>query len=148
MYGTPKAVARVVAIGGKFHGTTLNGSPQGLLPIIINTPKLAAFLASTAGSQQVEGSEFMQHLNALPDTTAGTLYISIYSPADVTVTPNSASQLTVVSGAEVVNLELGEICGAEPAHPQLPKPEEAIAEIVWGLTRAGGEQSGAERCPI
>jgi len=73
MYGTPEAVARVVTIGGNFHGTTLNGSLQGLLPIIVNTPKLAAFLASTAAIQQVEGSEFMQCLNALPDTTAGTL---------------------------------------------------------------------------
>lgn len=90
----------------------------------------------------------MQWLNALPDTTAGTLYTSFYLPVDVTVTPNSASQLTAVSGAEVVNLELGEICRAEPAYPQLPKSEKAIAEIVWGLTRAEGEQPGAGSCVV
>ena len=129
-------------------GTTLNGSLQGLLPMFINTSKLAAFLTFTAESQQVEGSEFMQYLNALPDTTAGTLYISICSPADVTVTPNNASQLNVVSGADVVNLELGEICGVEPAHPQLPNSEEAIAEIVWGLMRVGGERPGAGSCTV
>ena len=66
----------------------------------------------------------------------------------MTVTPNSASQLNVVSGADVANLGLGEICGAEPAHPQLSKSEEAIAEIVWGPTRAGGEQPGAESCTV
>lgn len=51
MYGTPEAVARVVTIDGNFHGTTLNGSLQGLLPIIINTLTLAASLAFTAGIQ-------------------------------------------------------------------------------------------------
>lgn len=148
VYGAPDAVAHVVTIGGNFHGTTLNGFLQGPLPIIINTPKLAAFLASTTAIQQVEGSEFMQRLNALPDTSAGTLYNSIYSPTDVTVTPNSASQLTAVWGADVVNLDLGEVCGAEPVHPQLPKSKEAIADIVWGLTRAEGEQSRAGRCVV
>ena len=90
----------------------------------------------------------MQRINALPDTVAGTMYTSIYSPADATVTPNSASELTAVPGADVVNLDLGEVCGVQPQHPQLPKTKEAIAEIVWGLTHGESEQPGAGSCAV
>lgn len=121
----------MATIGGNLHGTTLNGSLGRLRPIITKAPGPAAFLVSTAGIQQVQGSEFMQRLNALPDTVSGTMYTPIYSPANVTVTPNSASELTAVPGADVVNLDLGEVCGVQPQHPQLPKTKEAIAEIVW-----------------
>jgi len=87
----------------------------------------------------------MQRLNALPDTVAGTMYTSIYSPADATMTPNSASELTAVPGTDVVNLDLGEVCGVQP---QLPKTKEAIAEIVWGLTHGESEQPGAGSCAV
>ena len=116
MYGGAEHVARAVALGGNFHGTTLGGQGEGLSKFIAFAPRLAAFLASTAGIQQVVGSEFMQRLNALPDTAPGVLYTSIYSPADKTVTPNSSSQLAAVDGADVVNLNLGEVCGVAPRH--------------------------------
>lgn len=92
----------------------------------------------------------MQRLNALPDTVAGTMYTSIYSPADATVTPNSASELTAVPGADVVNLDLGDsfLGLRQPQHTQLPKTKEAIAEIVWGLTHGESEQPGAGSCAV
>lgn len=64
------------------------------------------------------------------------------------MTPNSASELTAVPGADVVNLDLGEVCGVQPQHPQLPKTKEAIAEIVWGLNHGEGEQPGAGSCAV
>ena len=109
-------------------------------------PNLARFLASTAAIQQVIGSPFIEKLNALPDTTAGVKYTSIYSPADKTVTPNSSSQLETGADADVVNVDLGETCGTTPEHAQLLRDESARALILWGLQRADGEPPDAAAC--
>ena len=146
MYGGAEHVARAVALGGNFHGTTLNGQGEGLSKIIAFAPHLAAFLASTAGIQQVVGSEFMQRLNALPDTAPGVLYTSIYSPADTTVTPNSSSQLAAVDGADVVNLDLGEVCGVSPRHDKLPTNRTVLSQVMFGLKRAPGEGPDPSTC--
>lgn len=146
MYGGAEHVARAVALGGNFHGTTLNGQGEGLSKFIAFAPRFAAFLASTAGIQQVVGSEFMQRLNALPDTAPGVLYTSIYSPADKTVTPNSSSQLVAVDGADVVNLNLGEVCGVAPRHDKLPTDRTALSQVIFGLKRAPGEGPQPSTC--
>ena len=146
MYGGAEHVARAVALGGNFHGTTLNGQGEGLSKIIAFAPHLAAFLASTAGIQQVVGSEFMQRLNALPDTAPGVLYTSIYSPGDTTVTPNSSSQLALSDGADVVNLDLGEVCGVSPRHDKLPTDWTVLSQVIFGLKRAPGEGPDPATC--
>lgn len=146
VYGEPGTVARVVAVGGNYHGTTLGGAADALKPLILGAPKLAAFLASTAAIQQVYFSDFYARLNELPDTVAGVQYTSIYSPADATVTPNNISHLEAVEGADVVNLDLGEVCGAEPRHDQLTRDPMAISQIVWGLTREVGAQPDSASC--
>lgn len=146
MYGGAEHVARAVALGGNFHGTTLGGQGEGLANFIAFAPRLAAFLASTAGIQQVVGSEFMQRLNALPDTAPGVLYTSIYSPADTTVTPNSSSQLVAVDGADVVNLDLGEVCGVAPLHDKLLTDRTALSQVIFGLKRAPGEGPRPSTC--
>ena len=146
MYGGAEHVARAVALGGNFHGTTLGGQGEVLAKFIAFAPRLAAFLASTAGIQQVVGSEFMQRLNALPDTAPGVLYTSIYSPADTTVTPNSSSQLAAVDGADVVNLNLGEVCGVAPRHDKLPTDRTALSQVIFGLKRAPGEGPQPSTC--
>lgn len=138
MYDGADNVSHAVAQGGNFHGTTLSGQSEVLAKFIAFAPRLAAFLASTAGTQQVVGSEFMQRLNALPDTAPGVLYTSIYSPADMTVTPNSSSQLAAVDGADVVNLALGEVCGVAPRHDKLPTDWAALSQVIFGLKRAPG----------
>ncbi|MDU0479597.1 alpha/beta fold hydrolase [Staphylococcus chromogenes] len=148
MYGEPGTVARVVAIGGNYHGTTLNGVATTLDPLITGAPGLASFLASTAGIQQVVSSPFMAKLNALPDTVSGVQYTSIYSPADQTVTPNSSSVLSAVPGADVANVDLGAVCGVAPRHDKLPHDADVIALILWGLTRGEGEQADASACAL
>lgn len=146
MYGVPGTVARVVAIGGNYHGTTLNGMADGLRPLVQAAPGFAAFIVSTASVQQLVGSPFITHLNTLPDTSAGVQYTSIYSPADTTVTPNSSSQLAAVPGADVDNVNIGQVCGVSPRHDRLPHDRNAIALIRWGLTRGTGEQPTAAAC--
>lgn len=148
MYGDPGTVARVVAIAGNYHGTTLNGNASWLDHLVTAAPDVAKFLASTAGVQQLVGSPFITQLNSLPDTTAGVTYTSIYTPGDTTVTPNSSSQLTAVPGADVVNLDLGKLCGATPRHDQIPHNSAAIAQVVWGLTRGAGEQPTEAHCSL
>ena len=88
----------------------------------------------------------MQRLNALPDTAPGVLYTSIYSPADKTVTPNSSSQLAAVDGADVVNLNLGEVCGVAPRHDKLPTDRTALSQVIFGLKRAPGEGLQPSTC--
>ena len=139
-------VSHAVALGGNFHGTTLNGQGEALSKIIAFAPRLAAFLASTAGIQQVVGSEFMKRLNALPDTAPGVLYTSIYSPGDTTVTPNSSSQLALGDGADVVNLDLGEVCGVAPRHDKLPTNQTVLSQVIFGLKRAPGERPDPSTC--
>ncbi len=139
-------VSHAVALGGNFHGTTLNGQGETLSKFIAFAPHLAAFLASTAGIQQVVGSEFMKRLNALPDTAPGVLYTSIYSPGDTTVTPNSSSQLVLGDGADVVNLDLGEVCGVAPRHDKLPTNWTVLSQVIFGLTRAPGEGPNPSTC--
>lgn len=139
-------VSHAVALGGNFHGTTLNGQGETLSKFIAFAPHLAAFLASTAGIQQVVGSEFMKRLNALPDTAPGVLYTSIYSPGDTTVTPNSSSQLALGDGADVVNLDLGEVCGVAPRHDKLPTNWTVLSQVIFGLKRAPGERPDSSTC--
>ncbi|OFP85652.1 MULTISPECIES: triacylglycerol lipase [Corynebacterium] len=146
MYGSAEHVSHAVAIGGNLHGTTLNGMGEVLAKMIAAMPHFARFLASSAGIQQVVGSEFMENLNALPDTAPGPLYTSIYSPADVTVTPNSSSMLTSVDGADVVNIDLGELCGAEPLHPDLPRDPMTMSQVLFGLTREAGQGAESGTC--
>lgn len=146
VYGSAEHVARVVAIGGNFHGTTLNGAGEVLAKLIKAMPNLARFLASSAGIQQLVGTEFIENLNALPDTAPGPLYTSIYSPADVTVTPNSSSVLAPVDGADVVNINIGELCGAEPLHPNLPRDPMTMSQVLFGLTRQAGQGADSGTC--
>ena len=139
-------VSHAVALGGNFHGTTLGGQGEALSKIIAFAPHLAAFLASTAGIQQVVGSEFIKRLNALPDTAPGVLYTSIYSPGDTTVTPNSSSQLALGDGADVVNLDLSEVCGVAPRHDKLPTDPMVLSQVIFGLKRAPGEGPDPATC--
>lgn len=135
LYGSPEEVSRVVAIGGNYHGTTLSGMGPALSEIAKVMPKLAAFLGTTAGIQQLQGSDFIEKMNNLPDTAPGVKYTSIYSPADTTVTPNETSKLTAVPGADVENVSLGDVCEAPVAHPDLPHDSCALDQVMWGLTR-------------
>lgn len=146
MYGSPDHVARAVALGGNFHGTTLDGMGETLAKLIAAMPNFARFLASTAGIQQVVGSEFIESLNALPDTAPGTLYTSIYSPADVTVTPNTTSMLDAVDGADVVSIDVAEVCGVEPLHPDLPRDAMVMGQVLFGLTREAGQGADSGTC--
>ena len=88
----------------------------------------------------------MKRLNALPDTAPGVLYTSIYSPGDTTVTPNSSSQLALVDGADVVNLDLGEVCGVAPRHDKLPTNQTVLSQVIFGLKRAPGEGPRPSTC--
>ena len=92
---------------------------------------MTTFLGTTAGIEQLQGSEFMENLNQLPDTAPGITYTSIYSPVDNTVTPNETSQLTAVPGADVANVE-----SVPVEHGKLPHDPRVHEQIVWGLTRS------------
>ena len=68
------------------------------------------------------------------------------SPADVTVTPNSSSMLAAVDGADVVNIDLGELCGAQPQHPDLPRDPMVMSQVLFGLTREAGQEADSSTC--
>lgn len=130
LYGSPEEVNRVVTVGANFHGTTWGGRGAAAHTAASVAPDIAKFVGTTAGIEQLQGSEFMENLNRLPDTAPGITYTSIYSPADHTVTPSATSQLNAVPGADVVNVE-----SAPVDHAQLPHDARVEEQILWGLTR-------------
>lgn len=134
-------VGRVVGVAATYHGTTLNGLADSLRPIIGSVPKLAEALASKAGVQQLVGSDIVQRLNALPDTDRRVQYTNLYSSGDTTATPNETSKLTSVDGADVANVEVGATCKLPipPSHAGLPRNNQTIGLIYWGLTRTSGD---------
>lgn len=67
-------------MGGNFHGTDYNGMGESLRNFINATPALAEFILGKSSTQQIIGSELLNRVNALPDTTAGITYTSLYSP--------------------------------------------------------------------
>lgn len=138
-------VHRVVTMGAPFHGTDYHGMGKGLRKWINDTPKLAEWVLSKASTQQIIGSEFLDKLNALPDTHAGITYTSLYSPADTTVTPNTTSQLKQVPGAHVANVNTAEVCpeNGSVVHPQMPMNDTFIALTRWGLERPESETAPA-----
>lgn len=134
-------VGRVVGVAATYHGTTLNGLADSLRPIIGSVPKLAEALASKAGVQQLVGSDIVQRLNALPDTDRRVQYTNLYSSGDTTATPNETSKLKSVDGADVANVEVGATCHLPipPSHAGLPRNNQTIGLIYWGLTRKSGD---------
>lgn len=129
--GAPK-VRRVVAMGANFHGTDLESKAPRVLKRFEQFPRLTELLLSPSVPQQLADSPWMrEHADPLPDTDPSVVYTALYSTHDTLVTPNSASQLVPVDGADVENKE---IPGA-PIH-QLMMRDEEIAELtLWGLER-------------
>ena len=120
----------MVTIGANFHGTTWGDRATPLSTAAKIAPDVTNFVGTSAGIQQLQGSDFMENLNQLPDTAPGITYTSIYSPADNTVTPNETSQLTAVRGADVANVE-----SVPVEHGKLPHDPRVHELIAWGLTR-------------
>ena len=135
--GGAENVRRVVAIGANFHGTDLGGWAERVVPFIRRRPGIAEAVASTSALQQLVNSPFFDTIRDIPDTDPRVVYTSIYTPADRVVTPNSASYLESVDGADVVNVNLEEAYpGFAPViHSLLPR-DPNVAELTrWGLER-------------
>ena len=70
------------------------------------------------------------------------VYTSLYSPADVLVTPNETSMLASVGGADVVNINVAEAYGGyAPRHALMERDPLFIELTLWGLTRERGEHT-------
>ena len=139
--GAPK-VRRVVAMGANFHGTDVRGRATRFAPLISRYPRAASTLASPGVIQQLADSPWVRtHLN-VPDTYPEIVYTSLYSPADVLVTPNETSMLASVSGADVVNINVAEAYGGyAPRHALMERDPLFIELTLWGLTRERGEHT-------
>lgn len=139
--GAPK-VRRVVAMGANFHGTDVRGRATRFAPLISRYPRAASALASPGVIQQLADSPWVRtHLN-VPDTYPEIVYTSLYSPADVLVTPNETSMLASVSGADVVNINVAEAYGGyAPRHALMERDPLFIELTLWGLTRERGEHT-------
>lgn len=139
--GAPK-VRRVVAMGANFHGTDVRGRATRFAPLISRYPRAASTLASPGVIQQLADSPWVRtHLN-VPDTYPDIVYTSLYSPADVLVTPNETSMLASVSGADVVNINVAEAYGGyAPRHALMERDPLFIELTLWGLTRERGEHT-------
>lgn len=140
--GGASKVRRVVAMGANFHGTDVRGRAARFAPLISRYPRAASTLASPGVIQQLADSPWVRtHLN-VPDTYPEIVYTSLYSPADVLVTPNETSMLASVSGADVVNINVAEAYGGyAPRHALMERDPLFIELTLWGLTRERGEHT-------
>ena len=138
--GGAEKVRRVVAMGGNFHGTDFHGRVRWMSPLLARVPLLGQLFLTRGAAQQLIGSPWSTERAGIPDTDPRVVYTSLYSPADTVVTPNSASHLESVGGADVVNVDVAKLDdGYAPLHPLMPR-DPLMAELtVWGLTREPGE---------
>lgn len=137
--GGAAKVRRVVAMGGNFHGTDFRGWAGRLGKVAARIPRLTALLAAGA-TQQLVGSAWLQRFADVPDTDPGVVYTSIYSRRDYVVTPNSASYLEAVDGADVANIDSSRWYeGYAPLHSLMPRNPLYAELTVWGLTRKVGD---------
>lgn len=101
------------------HGMTWGGRGTPLNAAAKIAPDVASsFFGTSAGIEQ------------LPDTSPGITCMPLYSPTDSTVTPNHASQLTTVPGADVANVESSAV-----EHSQVLQNAEVHQQILWDLRR-------------
>ena len=139
--GGAAKVRRVVAMGGNFHGTDFRGRADWLGEVAARLPFLTSIVAPGA-AQQLAGSPWTRERLTFPDTDPKVVYTSLYSPADTVVTPNAASMLTPVDGADVANIDSAEwYDGYAPLHPLMPRDPLYAELTVWGLTRAVGDHT-------
>ncbi|WP_254868193.1 triacylglycerol lipase [Corynebacterium sp. Marseille-P4321] len=139
--GGAAKVRRVVAMGANFHGTDFSGRADWLGEVAGRVPRLASVIAPGA-VQQLAGSSWVLERAGVPDTDPRVVYTSLYSPADTVVTPNSASELEPVDGADVANIDSAKwYDGYAPLHPLMPRDPLYARLTVWGLTRAVGEHT-------
>lgn len=140
--GGAAKVRRLVAMGANFHGTDLRGRVERYKPIIDGYPRFASAVATPGAVQQLSGSPWSLAHASVPDTDPRVVYTSLYSPADTVVTPNSASILVPVDGADVVNIDVSKAYGGyAPLHALMPR-DPVLAELTrWGLERAVGEHT-------
>ncbi|MHA2789977.1 esterase/lipase family protein [Corynebacterium sp. S7] len=132
---------RVVTLGATFHGSTLGGLAERLSPLVRKIPTLSRWLASEGGVQQLVGSEFVDKLDALPDTHPGIVYTSIYTTTDQAATPSSTSHLSTTTGADVANVDIARRFTLERpvTHGGLITRIVSVKLMYWGLTRPRGE---------
>ncbi|WP_018295964.1 esterase/lipase family protein [Corynebacterium lubricantis] len=132
---------RVVTLGATFHGSTLGGLAQRLAPLVRRVPRLARWLASEGGVQQLVGSEFVDKLDALPNTHPDLIYTSIYTTLDRAATPSSTSHLATTTPADVANVDIARRFDLDRpvTHGGLITRIVSVKLIYWGLTRPRGE---------
>lgn len=140
--GGAEKVRRVVAMGGNFHGTDLRGRADWLGEVAGRWPRLTSVVAPGA-VQQLAGSQWLRdELANVPDTDPRVVYTSIYSPADTVVTPNAASVLESVGGADVANIDSAKwYDGYAPLHPLMPRDPVYAELTAWGLMRDVGDHT-------
>lgn len=107
----------------------------------------SAFAAGEAAVQQLVGSDFIDALAELPDTTPGVIYTALYTPSDAVATPPETSMLESVGGADVANVDVEAVCGGPVSHTDLVHDPEIAGLIHWGLSRAEGDHvAGPGHC--
>lgn len=137
-------VRRVVAMGGNFHGTDFRGWAGDLGKVASRLPRLTSLVALGA-AQQLVGSTWLRDFAKVPDTDPRVVYTSLYSPADTVVTPNTASELESVGGADVANVDSARFYGGyAPLHMLMPRDPLYAELTLWGLTRDVGEHTPPE----
>jgi triacylglycerol esterase/lipase EstA (alpha/beta hydrolase family) len=133
--GGAAKVHTLVGLAPSSHGTTLDGlvtlaqntGTQGLVNSLVSA-------ACTACAQQETGSDFMNTLGSLPDTTPGVNYTVIETEYDAVVTPYQSSFL---SGSGVDDIDLQQQCPVDfTGHVGIAFDPNALGDVLNALDPA------------
>ncbi|GAA1745412.1 lipase [Aeromicrobium alkaliterrae] len=102
--GGDQKVGTVIGFGSVYSGTTLLG--LGTLASAIGFQPVLNAGGCTACSQLLQGSPFLNDLNAGGVAVPGPRYVSIVSRFDSVVTPFTNGRLTGAPGANITNITL------------------------------------------
>jgi len=130
--GGASRVARMVALAPSNYGTTLDGIAT--LISSLGGLGVATWLISpwcTACVQQLQGSSFLNSLNAGGGTVPSVRYVNIETRYDEVVTPYTNAFL---SGPNVQNIVLQNQCAADYSdHLSIPYDTNALQDVVNAL---------------
>lgn len=114
-HGSAAHVDDAIYLAGTHRGTTMDGLDQLNLHTSSEAVVIGDAVLGPAAMQQLRGSEFVAHLETLPDTQPGVDYTVLVSSDDTTASTAPGAFLVAGEGATVTNALVQDVCPAAPS---------------------------------
>ncbi|MBP2332739.1 esterase/lipase family protein [Corynebacterium freneyi] len=114
-HGAAEFVDDAIYLAGTHRGTAMSGVDQLNLHSSPEAVAIGDALLGPAAMQQLNGSDFVMHLETLPDTQPGVDYTVMVSSDDTTATTAPDAFLEAGPGATVTNVLIQDVCSDIPS---------------------------------